>query len=184
MTAPEPTARTARWRTILIVVAAVLVAMLGFVTWYRFHFSMKVAQPFEVQGAPSGPRVLIATQGSAFKDAIVSGIVEHLKRRSAQVSVVDVSALGGVRDADWDAIVVIHTWEMHQPPPAVRAFVDRAPDRRKLVVLTTSGRGDFSLEGVDAISAASKMVDVPARVLEMSRRIDAVLDAKFRSQAP
>lgn len=184
MTAPEPTARTTRWRTTLIAVTVVVLALVGFATWYKSHFSMGVARPFQVQGAPSGPRVLIATQGSAFKDEVVSGIVEHLKRRSAQVNVVDVSALDGVRDADWDAIVVIHTWEMNQPPADVRKFVDRTADRHKLVVLTTSGQGDFSLEGVDAISAASKMVDVPARVLEMSRRIDAVLDARFHSQAP
>jgi hypothetical protein len=168
----------------LLIVAAVVVAMLGFATWYKLHYSMAAARPFEVQGSPSGPRVLIATQGSPFKDAVIAGLVEHLKGRAARTQVIDVSALAGVRETDWDVIVVTHTWEMAKPPTAVQAFIDRATERHKLVVLTTSGEGNFRLQGVDAISAASKMVDVPARVLEMRQRIDAILDSRSRGAAP
>jgi hypothetical protein len=50
---------------------------------------------------------LIATQGSAFKDSIVGAVVAHLKSLAVYVKVVDVSALPQVREADWDAIVVI-----------------------------------------------------------------------------
>lgn len=63
---------------------------------------------------------------------------------------------------------------MRKPPPVVQAFVDRLQARDKLVVLTTSGAGDFKLEGVDAISAASQSADVPARVREMAVTIDAI----------
>lgn len=138
---------------------------------------MEVARSFEVAGSPAGPRVLIATQGSDFKDALTAGLIDQLERRSAFVKVIDVTELGSIREADWNAMVVMHTWEMRKPPIAVKAFVDRTRQRDKLVVLTTSGAGDFKLEGVDAISAASQMDDVATRVRELASRVDAILDA-------
>lgn len=92
------------------------------------------------------------------------------------MKVIDVSGLESIQPEDWDVIVVIHTWEMRKPPAAVQAFADRARQRNNIVVLTTSGAGDFKLAGVDAISAASRMADVPMRLEEMTARIDAILD--------
>jgi hypothetical protein len=163
-------------RTLLVGAAGVVVAIGLFLGWYRLRYSMSPAQAFDVAGPVSGPRVLIATQGSDFKQSVVAGVVDHLKGRAA-LSVIDVSALSETNDGDWDAIVVMHTWEMRKPPAAVKTFVDGVKGREKLIVLTTSGAGDFRLEGVDAISSASRVEDVPARVAEISARIDAVLSA-------
>lgn len=163
-------------KKILIVVLALVGAALVFMTWYRLHYSMDVARAFEVAGSPAGPKTLIAAQGSAFKDAVTTGLVEHLRRRSASVKVIDVSGLGSIQPQDWDVIVVIHTWEMRKPPTEVQALVDRMQEKDNLVVLTTSGAGNSKLAGVDAISAASRMVDVPARVAEMTTRVDTLLD--------
>ena len=162
-----------------LIVVVVLIAAI----WYRYQYSMEVAQSFEVAGAPAGPRVLVATQGSDFKDALAAGVIDHLKRRSAFVKVIDTTELGSVQEADWNAMVVMHTWEMGKAPIEVKAFVDRMTQRDKLVVLTTSGAGDFKLEGVDAISAASRVDDVATRVGELASRIDAILDAPSPSAA-
>ena len=148
-----------------------------FVFWYRMHFAMDPAQSLEVAGAASGARVLIATQGSDFKNALTAALVEHLKHRSAHLKVIDVSALDRVDETEWDVMVLIHTWEMRKPPPSVKAFIDGSKAPEKLVVLTTSGAGDFKLPGVDAISTASRMTDVAARTNDIARRIDAILDA-------
>lgn len=164
-------------RKILLTVAVTTVAILAFLTWYRVHFSMDVASAYEVNDPGSGARVLIATQGSAFKDAVVAGVVARLKARPAYVKVIDVTELTGVNARDWNAVVVIHTWEMRRPQLDARAFVDRSGGSRNVVVLSTSGAGDFKMEGVDAISSASTMEDVPARVAEIGGRIDAILEA-------
>jgi hypothetical protein len=178
MIANTSTTRKARWRSWLLVGASLIAVALIFAVWYRYHYAMDLARSFEVAGSPTGPKVLIATQGSDFKDAITAGLADRLQRRSAFVKVIDVTSLDGVREADWNAIVVIHTWEMRKPPTEVKAFVDRISERNKLVVLTTSGAGDFKLEGVDAISSASRMDDVETRVSELAGRIDAILDAR------
>jgi hypothetical protein len=176
MISPQRQKRPRHWRKVLLAIATLLVGMLASASWYRFHYSMSAARPLEVQGSPSGPRVLIATQGSTFKDAITTGLIEQLKKKSAHIKVVDVTALANVHEGDWDAVVVVHTWEIGKPPKSVRAFIDRLQQRDKLVVLTTSGAGTFRMEGVDAISSASTMSDVPFEVAQLSNRLDAILN--------
>ena len=166
---------TKRTRRVLVSVAAVAIALIGFLGWYRLHFAMGHAEEFSVNDPSSERRVLIATQGSAFKNAVVSGVVERLKQRPVFVRVIDVGALSDVKDSEWDAIVVLHTIEYGRAPPAAQAFVDRVADPRRVVVLSTSGAGDFKIEGIDAISSASRMTDVAARVDELVARIEAAL---------
>jgi hypothetical protein len=175
--------RLTRWRRTLLVIAILAIAMAALATWYMAYYSMDVAHTSEVEGSPSGPRVLIATQGSAFKDAVTTGLVERLKKRSAHIKVIDIAALSGVRESDWDAMVVIHTWEFRKPPTEVRVFVDHLQDRNKLVALATSGAGTFRMEGIDAISSASTMVDAPIKVNDLANRVDAVLNRAAEGRA-
>jgi hypothetical protein len=165
-----------RWRKVLLAVVTLIAASIAFASWYRLHFSMSTARAFEVNDPRSSPRVLIASQGSEFKDAIVARVVEQLKARAAYVRVIDVSALPGIDDGEWNAIVVLHTWEMRKPPREVQAFVDRARGSGKLVVLTTSGAGDFKIDGVDAMSSASVVADAPSRAEDIRAKLDAILD--------
>jgi hypothetical protein len=151
---------------------------------YFVHISMDPAKPFEVNRPEAKEHVLIATQGSAFKDAVVHGVVSQLERRSAYVKVIDIASLKDVREGDWNAIVVLHTWEMDKPPAAAKTFIDRVQARDRLVVLTTSGDGDKHIEGVDAITSASRkapeMAKAPSYADEIARRVEKIL----ASQSP
>jgi hypothetical protein len=160
---------------IILIVASVLMLAVVALAAYRGRYAMRTAQAFEVPAGTSAPRVLIATQGSAFKDALVQKLVEHLRSAGAGVSVVDVARLSGASPSEWAAVVVIHTWEMNRPPAPVEAFLRRAGGSPNIVVLTTSGSGDARIAGVDVISAASRMDDVADRAATLAARIDAVL---------
>jgi menaquinone-dependent protoporphyrinogen IX oxidase len=70
-------------------------------------------------------KLLIATQGSDFKDKVTSAIVKHFKLDSIYIQVFDIAELQGVDPNDFDALVIIHTWENWKPPVAVKAFIDR-----------------------------------------------------------
>jgi hypothetical protein len=168
-------AMNTRLRRALLWTAVTASILVGFAFWYRATYSMNVVASFEVPGPLAGPHVLIATQGSKFKNRVVEGVVVEMRTGGIAVSVVDVSALDSTVEEAWDVIVVIHIWEMRKPPRPVQAFVDRARNKDRLVVLTTSGDGNFRLEGVDAISAASRDEDVAAKVRALVDRIDAVL---------
>jgi hypothetical protein len=167
------------WKKVVLGMAAVPLALLAFAIWYRVHFSMDPAKPFEVNRPEAEQHVLIATQGSAFKDAVVQKVVARFKDRSVHVKVIDVGALADVREADWNAIVVLHTWEMGKPPAPVQAFIERARSRDKLVVLATSGQGKERMVGVDTITAASRraseMAKVPSYADEIVDRLDKLL---------
>jgi hypothetical protein len=125
--------------------------------------------------APAAPRVLIASQATPYKEAVTAGLVEYLKGKSVVVEVIDVIELDKVEPAKWQAIVLLHTWEMERPPDAVQDFVDKLTTREKLVVHTTSGDGNIKLDGVDAISGASNVLDAGVTVKALTDRIDAVL---------
>ena len=183
MSRPVPPSQRFLRRPALIIAGVLVVGLCAFAVWYRSTYSMGTAQSFEVAGAGAAPRVLIATQGSVFKDAVVAGIVTHLKERSARIKVVDISALPAIREGDWDAVAILHTWEMRKPPLVVATFVKRWRNPERLVVLTTSGAGNFKLQGVDAVSSASTLSDVPARVGEITQRLDRVLAAGATTEA-
>lgn len=163
------------WKKVALAIAAVAVGLLAFSTWYLVHFSMDPAKPFEVNRPLAREHVLIATQGSAFKNAVVHDVADRLGNRPASVKVIDVASLGEVREADWNAIVVLHTWEMSKPPATVEAFVDRATSRDKLVVLATSGEGNQHIDGVDTITSASEMAKAPAQAEQIVSRVEKIL---------
>ena len=176
----------ARWKKLGIGIVAVAIPILVLVAVmsYWARHSMAPAREFEANSPAAAPaKVLIATQGSAFKDSIVAGVVAHLQPRSVYVKVIDVAGLPRVQEADWDAIVVIHTWELDEPQSDAQKFISRARDLRKVIILSTSGKGTFKMEDGDAISAASEMIDVPRRVAAIDARIDILLNKKSRVSA-
>ena len=164
------------WKKAIIGIAALALTIFAFLTWYKFHYSMDVAESFEVNTPELKHRVLIATQGSEFKNAVVAGIVDHLKQRHAYIKVIDVAALPQVNENKWNAVVVIHTWENWKPQADAKAYLERVQDLSKVIVLTTSGRGDYKMEGVNAITSASVMTDISARILDIKNRLDSILE--------
>lgn len=159
----------------MLAAVALIAASIAFAGWYRVRYSMDVARSYELNEAGAAQHVLIATQGSEFKDAVVTGVAAHLKTRGVYVKVIDVASLADVTEDEWNAIVLVHTWEMRKPPDAVKAFMGRVRDARRVVALTTSGAGDFRLEGVDAISSASVVADAPSRAAEIAGKVDEIL---------
>lgn len=165
---------TGRVRGLLISLAALAIGVIGFLAWYRVHFAMDPVDGFTVNDPSSEQHLLIATQGSAFKDAVVAGVIERLSEQPMFIQVVDVTALADVDESQWDTIVVLHTIEYGKAPAPAQAFVNRAGKTGKVVVLSTSGAGDFKIEGIDAISSASGMTDVPRQVDKILSRIESV----------
>lgn len=128
---------------------------------YRVTFSMKVAHAFEVNSPTFSNHLLIATQGSPFKDSVLQTLVEQFKRQDFFIKVIDIKDLEAVDYLAWDAICLIHTWENQKPPKVVRSFLAQLEDNRKVIALATSTFGNFRLKEVDAVSGASSLEHVP-----------------------
>lgn len=163
------------WKKLLIVIAVMALGLFLFLSWYKYHYSMGVAESFEVNAPDLDKRVLIATQRSEFKNAVVAAVVQRLRQRPIYIKVIDVSLLPGMDEADWNAVVVLHTWEYGEPQFDARDFLLREKVPDKVVVLTTSGAGDQKIEGVDAITTASVMTQVSANADAITARLEPLL---------
>ena len=125
-----------------------------------------------------GNRVLIATQQSAFKDAVVAGIVEELDRDSCYVKIIDLKRLTEESIAHYSALVIVTTCKIGRLNRHARKFFKHLPekDERKIILLTTIGQKyDSKMGQVDAIASASKMEKAGAVAESVVGKIRALL---------
>lgn len=123
-------------------------------------------------------RVLVASRSSEFKDRIVQRIEEALREEDVYVKVIGIEELDREDGSAYGAVVLINTCMVLEMDPKVHAFIERQLRTDHIIVLTTSGAGNWlpKEEGfdVDAVSAASKIYDadtVAEGILEKVRRL-------------
>ncbi|WP_340065945.1 hypothetical protein [Ascidiimonas aurantiaca] len=157
-----------------ILFAILLALLIGFLYWYNATFSMEYVEAYEINAPDLETKVLIATQGSEFKDKVVKGITE--KFPDVFFKVIDVSGLYQVKADDWYAVVILHTFESWEAPVPVQEFVKKTNKRTdKIFYLTTSGSGEYTIQDVDAIAGESVIADVPLYVEKLTQKLDRLL---------
>lgn len=165
-----------KFRKSVLIILSILLIFIVFAIWYKYTYSMGEAKTFEVNTVDMGSKLLIATQGSDFKNTVTQGIVDNYRSDSIFIKVIDVSALTEIIPDDYDAILVIHTWEYEKPPASVSLFIEKEKSHKdKIVVMTTSGPGTSKMEGVDAITGESILEAAPAIVEMIIARLNRLL---------
>jgi hypothetical protein len=144
--------------------------------WYKYAYSMNLAESMEINSPNLEQKILIATQGSEFKDKITFTITEYYKKQPVFIKIIDINGLIDVDPKKYNAIIVMHTWENWKPPLSIEKFIKRTMEHKeKMVVLTTSGKGSFKMEGIDAIAGASIIENTKEFSDEIISRVDAIL---------
>jgi hypothetical protein len=140
--------------------------------------AVRAVRTTEVGDPGTDRRVLIATQRSAFKEAVVSRIVEDLEKDLFYVRVVDLKRLENEPAADFDAIVVVNTCKAWKLTRSASRFVMEFPDKEKVVLLTTAAGEDWRPKsvGVDAITSASKDHKADPVAQEIVQKVRNILD--------
>ena len=159
------------WRIAFVLVIAVLV----FLFWYRAEYSMEISPSYSINTPESGAELMIITQKSDFKDAVVSEVVSHFQDLDVFIRVTDVTRIPELKLTEWNTVVVFHTWEFGKPPKEVRLLLDAGFDDSHMLFFTTSGDGDVQIDGVDGISGASIMSEVPAKAKEVIQKIEMMM---------
>ena len=132
-----------------------------FALWYKYEHSMDKAEEFQVNSPDYSEKLIIATQGSDFKTAVTTNIIDYFEQDSIFIKVIDVSSLSKINPKYYNAIVLIHTWENFKPPASVEVFINRTfAFQDKIIVFTTSGQGSYKMDGIDAITGESKLAQV------------------------
>ena len=154
-----------------------ILALLFFLgIWYNYKYAMETAVPFEINTENQNKKLLIATQGSDFKEKVTLNVTNHYKDDSIFIKVVDVEALKDIQSNNYDAIVILHTWEYNKPPQVVQDFMARTQSfKDNIIALTTSGDGSHKLERVDAIAGESILTDISAYSDKIILKVDAIL---------
>lgn len=166
-----------RKKKILIIFLSIVVLLMLFGAWYQYRYSMEEAVTYELNTQENTYKLLIATQGSEFKDKITNSVINNYKKDSLFIKVIDISALSRIEAQDYNAILLIHTWENWKPPAPVKAFIDRTSMfSDKIVVLTTSGEGSYKMDDIDAITGESKLENVIPYTNRIIERIDRLLN--------
>ena len=170
-----------KWLKILIaVVATPIVLFVVLLLSYIIINRQGVIEPFHLGSSTAENKILIASQGSEFKIKLVENLVDQLKGNQNYFSVIDCTMLGNENEEDWDAIIIIHTLQIHEMPEEAKIFLLKVDDLSKVMLVSTSGAGDDIVEGfdVDAISSASRNSALP----EISEWVGKKLQEKLRNK--
>lgn len=162
-------------RMFLIRLVLILMGLLVFAIWYKNNFSMDIAKTYTVNSEMEQNSLLIATQGSDYKNAVVDSLVQNYGSHPIYIKVIDVSNLSEEDEFVWDAILILHTWEMNKPQTDAEVFFNKTKNKNKVVVLATSGDGGMMMKGVDGITGASNMNKILTKVEEIKQRLDVLL---------
>lgn len=123
-------------------------------------------------------RVLIATERSEFKEAVVARIVEELEKDLCYVKVIDLKRLKHEPASDYGAVVVVNTLKAWSLSRRASRFVKSFPDKQRVVLLTTAAGENWKPRalGVDAITSASKTHKVEPVAEEISGKVRKILN--------
>ncbi len=149
-------------KKVLIALSSLIVLFVIASGVYLLIHRQGVAESFEVGSADMSKKILIASQGSKYKNLMVDTLTSRLKGEDVYISVIDISGLNEIDQEDWDAQIIIHTTEAFKLPEPVKEYLDRIENPDEVMLLITSGGGEWKPEDckVDILTSASKVADI------------------------
>lgn len=162
--------------SILFAIILMVVTMVGLYITLNRQYIIKDSEHGSVTSEKS---ILIASQGSEFKGALVNKIIRHFKNDSTYIFVTDCTRLAEIKSQKWDAIIVVHATQVHGMPGSTEKFLKRLADISKVIIVSTSGSGDELYEGLDcdAVSSASRLSNLEGIFQWCTPRIERMLTA-------
>ena len=149
--------------------AAICLVIILFAAWYVYQFYPRHAEAFQVGNPQATQKFLIATQGSEFKNTVVDRLVKLYENQDVFLRIIDVSSLETISAEHWSGIAILNTSIADQINSDVQVFLERTGKSETIVMITTSGGGDFvppDLQ-VDGITTASRLTETET----LARRI-------------
>ena len=167
------------YKKIVITIVSLFALLLLLAILYKVEYSMENVTSFEVNKMSKNTdhTLLIATQGSAYKDTITKGIITHFQSQDVYIRIIDVTDLDPIYGQEYTAILILHTWEMGKPPQEVLSFLNTCTTCDHIVVMSTSGDGVSKIQGIDALSGESILEKAPERIEEIILKLEPLIDA-------
>ena len=105
------------------------------------------------------PRVLIAYQKTKFKRHLVSDIRTSLQQKPIYLKMIDVKSLRNESTENYHAVIIINRCMAGRPDPRVEDFITAAPQKHKIILLTTGALASWKPDSseIDAMTSASSL---------------------------
>jgi len=125
-------------------------------------------------------KVLVASRYSEFKEAIIEKLKEVFKDQPVYIKFVGLGELEKEDAKQYYAVVMINKCMAWQMDRNVIGFLKRYEDQGNMIVLTTSGAGNWlpKMEGrnFDAISSASKKAKVDEVAGQIIDKVNSLIE--------
>ena len=148
----------------------------------HLFWPQKDIAPSEVNSPKVPQKVLIASRAGTYKNALVEKIKQTLKNDSVYIKCIGLSQLKNENTDGYGAIVCINTCMAWDWDRNVRSFLKSRKDTRTVIVLTTSGSGDWVPNkkkwNIDAVASASVKTNINGVAGEIVLKIKQLLDIK------
>ncbi len=147
-----------RFKIVGIILGCIAGLMLVGFAIYMFRYYPREAESFEIITANPTKNILIASQGTDFKDVLTNTLCDSLGKSSMSIRVIDVKDLVNVNDEDWDRILIINSFIIRLNK-IINRFINNSSEPGKILIFVTSGGADWQPQSqlkVDAITSASR----------------------------
>ena len=125
-------------------------------------------------------KVLVASRYSEFKEAVIGKLSKTFKDQPVYIKFIGLGSLEKEDAKQYNAVVMINKCMAWQMDRNVIGFLNRYEDQGNMIVLTTSGDGNWlpKTEGqnFDAISAASKKADVDKVTNQIVEKVNSLIE--------
>jgi hypothetical protein len=174
-------------RTSVLIIIFASVSVFSFSLPQLFWPQKDIAES-EVNSPKLTRKVLIASRAGAYKTALVEKIKKAFKNDSVYVKCIGLSRVLNESADDYNAIVLINTCMAWDWDRNVFKFLKSRKDARKVIVLTTSGSGDWVPNkkkwAVDAVASASVKSNTDGVSGEIVLKINQILDSNRGGGTP
>ena len=135
-------------------------SLIGLFCLYFIGCTLKSVDTQETGSSDQGvPRILIASQQSKFKRALVAEIRTALQKKPCYIKIIDVKALRKESIQNYHAVVIINKCMAGRPDPRVEDYILGVPQKGKIILLTTGYMDAWMPQSpeVDAMTSASTL---------------------------
>jgi Tetratricopeptide repeat len=150
--------KTRRSKIFGTIAASILGLVLICFAIYLYLYYPRKAEPFEMSAANPTRSILIATQGSEFKNDLIKSLCDSLIQSSTHIKGIDIGDLATVDEREWDSILIINSLIININKHASH-FIAQSQTPEKILLLVTSGGADWQPKPelrVEAITSASR----------------------------
>jgi len=125
-------------------------------------------------------KVLIATQPTEFKNRVVAEMEKSLQNDLCYIKRISISHLNDEPTADYDVIAILGAYTMMSYPSEVKEFLNKIPEKEKLVMLITAGSPEKvdKTPQIDAFSSASVLTKSTLVAKKMVKKVQLHLGSK------